>query len=334
VQSTPPEAPKKWAVEKKFTIEPFDAKELKLTGTGIIRQMRIAVKPGRPSLLRSVRLQIFWDGAKQPSVDVPLGYFFGHANYGHHPKTNFNSILMGVTEKDAWSLFPMPFEKGAVFKLENRTKLGETAEQVRLFLDIEKRRPLPENFGRFHATWVERRANSPGTQRFRGGAVHTILDRETRGKYVGLQLHLAWPVESLWWGKGDFQIWTDQKKPQSWPPRYQGSSADTYFNCSGQKFDRKAVSGYLKVRPGDVGLYSFHLNDAFQFREQVRVAVVPYVNPFWFHGWGKNKLKKHPIWGSTAYWYAEKAEDAQSSHGFVTPRWMLDLKRRKEILMY
>ncbi|UCD30337.1 MAG: DUF2961 domain-containing protein, partial [Planctomycetota bacterium] len=118
---------------------------------------------------------------------------------------------------------------------------------------------------------------------------------------VYLQVH--WNSNN-WWGEGDWLIWTDEN---DWPPSYHGTGSEEYFNSGWGNFDRKAISGYIKMRPGDVCVYSFHLNDAFQFRKNIRVAEETWV-------------KEQPVWGSTAYWYALPAQPANSRQDFEPGR--------------
>ncbi len=110
-------------------------------------------------------------------------------------------------------------------------------------------------------------------------------------------LRADWPHEG-WWGEGDWLIWTDES---AWPPSYHGTGSEEYFNSGWCKFDRKAVSGYVSIHPGHPTEYSFHLNDAFQFQRNIKVAVETM-------GWDKADQiirEQHPVWGSTAYWYAK-----------------------------
>jgi len=114
-------------------------------------------------------------------------------------------------------------------------------------------------------------------------------------------LEVDWPYRS-WWGEGDWLIWTDEN---AWPPSYHGTGSEEYFNSGWCLFDRKAVSGYVTPHPGRATEYSFHLNDAFQFRKSVRVAEETSA----FDG----KIEEvHPWWTSTAYWYALPAQAAES----------------------
>jgi hypothetical protein len=315
-EANAPAPPLKWSVDKKLEIAPSKTGEIKLERCGIIREMRISVKPNTPEALRGIRMRIYWDGAEFSSVDVPLGYFFGNADYGD--KNPYSSLLLGVTGPDAYSKFPMPFARGAVFKFTNETNIE--IEKLNVRLDIEKCSKLAPDMGRFHATWTEH--NGSGDDIFSWPAygklrppTHVVLERNSGpGKYVGVLLHVAWPSPK-WWGEGDWLIWTDEL---GWPPSYHGTGSEEYFNSGWCRFDRKAVSGFVAVHPGNVAVYSFHLNDAFQFSNNIRVA-----EEKWTHLRGDDDPfdNKVPcLWGSTAFWYALPAQPAGSRQDLIQPR--------------
>ena len=313
-ESRSPAAPAEWTVVRDLDVDRGQAGEVALEGCGVIRQMRVGVWPPAPELLRGIRLQIRWDGAEEPGVDVPLGYFFGNADYGYANEIHFNSLLLGVTPSEAYCCFPMPFARGAVLRFENRSE--QRAYRIHVSLDVERRETLPDDWGRFHATWTEARAAQPDGPRFgpQNIPAHMVLDRQGPGKYVGVLLHVQWPHRD-WWGEGDWLIWTDE---DAWPPSYHGTGSEEYFNSGWCSFDRKAVSGFIKTHPGEVALYSFHLNDAFQFHRNIRVAE----ETFGMDGAGMigNTIiqRDHPVWGSTAYWYALPLQPAGSSPGQTT----------------
>ena len=304
VQAAPPAPPRQWTRTTTVALEPGRALELRRSGAGVIRELRLGVEPSTPDVLRGLRLTMRWDGARQPSVDVPVGYFFGHANSGHAEAARFNTLLLGVTADEAYARFPMPYAQGAVIGLHNGS--GVPITRLRVALAAERLRALPADWGRFQATYHEARAvlqDAPcfGLKQVPG---HLVLERQARGKYVGVLLRTDWPHEG-WWGEGDWLIWTDET---AWPPSYHGTGSEEYFNSGWCKFDRKAISGYVAVHPGHPTEYSFHLNDAFQFRRQIKVAVETV-------GWDKaDQLihNEHPVWGSTAFWYALPAQPAGS----------------------
>ena len=46
-------------------------------GSGMVRHIWCTFPPGDPKILRNLILRMYWDGQAQPSVEVPLGDFFG-----------------------------------------------------------------------------------------------------------------------------------------------------------------------------------------------------------------------------------------------------------------
>jgi len=298
-ESAGPKAPDRWTVAKQIVLKPgVSAKEI-LSGSGTIRQLRLRATPGGPTALKNVKMQLYWDGDKTPAVDVPIGYFFGNVATGYADR--FHSVLLGVDEDYAYCRFPMPFEKGAVLRLENGSA-GEVT--LKLQMDVGQSDPDSVRPGRFHASLRETEVEKGWAnlkQLPRVGArhwpVHSVLDlKNKRGKYVGVFLHVDWPLK-VWWGEGDWLIWADA---EGWPPAYHGTGTEEYFNSGWGEFDRKAVSGIIRepvMRPGHVGVYSFHLNDGFPFENRLRVAV-----EIWALTGPRSKMP-HSFWRSTAYWY-------------------------------
>ncbi|MBN2022108.1 MAG: DUF2961 domain-containing protein [Pirellulales bacterium] len=321
-ESGPPSFDEKPEVDETFSLAAGQSRDVSLAGLGVIRQLRLAVEPATPEVLTKLRMRISFDGAALPGVDAPVGYFFGHAFTGHNHRAksiaavlgrrpvspaapveysaNFHSLLLGVTETEAYARFPMPFANGAVLRLENPSTVD--VSRIRLRMSVDRPESLPDNWGRFQATWRAEPAATPAVPKFgpKNVPCHTVLERRGRGKYVGVMLMIDWPHEP-WWGEGDWLIWTDE---EGWPPSYHGTGSEEYFNSGWCQFDRKAVSGFVALRPGHVAVYSFHLNDAFQFQRNVRVLE---------EQMGDGLIHStHPLWGSTAYWYALPTRPAES----------------------
>jgi hypothetical protein len=215
-----------------------------------------------------------------------------------------------MTDKEVYCMFPMPFLDGARIELVNTGNM--IAERVELMLDVEKVKSIPKNWGRFHVTWSQAPAATGATPKFGKQNVpcKIFLSRRMRGKYVGSMLQVAWNSND-WWGEGDWLIWSDENE---WPPSYHGTGTEEYFNSGWGMFDRKAVSGFVSLRPGYPTVYSFHLNDAFNFQNNIQVveeqwALVPgetFPNQI--------MATKSPMWSSTAFWYAETAVGAESKY--------------------
>ena len=307
-ESAPPDAPPAWAVAKTVPLEPAQSESVTLSGRGVVRQMRVALKPATAETVRDVRLKMYWDGNREPSVDVPLAYFFGLVDPARSRDSQFNSLLLGVGGEEAYCCFPMPFARGAKIVFENNS--GRRLDGLSVRLEVQPLKKLPADWGRFHATWRMKRAAAPDSPCYGAQSLpaHLVLERAGAGKYVGTLLHVNWP-STLWWGEGDWLFWTDE---DGWPPSYHGTGTEEYFNSGWCNFDRKAVSGYITritTQPGEAAVYSFHLNDAFQFRKRVRVAV----ETVGFEQEMQIINEQHPYWGSTAFWYAAQATAANST---------------------
>jgi len=298
-ESTPPEAPYRWTLQKTIILKPDASAEVALADSGVISQLRLHASPGVPEVFGNVRIQMFWDGEKTPAVDVPIGYFFGNVATGY--KDPYHSLLLGVDKDYAYCRFPMPFGRGSAVRFVN-----DSVDGVTLKLDVQVEKPGSDtsDLGRFHATLAETEvdkgmSNLEQLPRYGGKdtPVHKVLDLDgKRGKYVGVFLHVDWPWVR-WWGEGDWLIWADE---DGWPPAYHGTGTEEYFNSGWGRFDRKAVSGIIReltMRPGHIGVYSFHLNDNFPFEKKMRVAV-----EIWPALVPREKIP-HSYWRSTAYWY-------------------------------
>jgi hypothetical protein len=313
-ESEAPALPSQWMVVKNFPIESHNAGVLNYKGSGVIKEMRISVLPDDAEVLQHTRMQIQWDGHPEKSVDVPMGYFFGNADYQNQKQ--FSSLLLGINDTEVYARFPMPFSEGFIITFDNKSK--ENIENISVKLLIEKKKMIPENWGRFHATWKEIQIDSTVHQNYPrfGKSVKpflVLLDVENcRGKYIGNLLHVAWPYPT-WWGEGDWLIWSDES---GFPPHYHGTGTEEYYNSGWCWFDRKAVSGFITQKPANVYDYSFHMNDNFQFQDNLKVAV-----EVWWH---KDIMRS--IYGSTAFWYAYPVQDANSRKDLISPRLKHDLE--------
>jgi hypothetical protein len=74
-------------------------------------------------ILKNARVQAYWDGETTPSVDVPLGFFFGIGSSG---EGNMKGLLVGVdpTTHTYYNYFPMPYGTSARVALVNSS--GQT----------------------------------------------------------------------------------------------------------------------------------------------------------------------------------------------------------------
>ena len=101
-----------------------------------------------PASLRSIYIEMYWDGADKPAVSVPLGDFFG---IGLGRRTPFQSALFSDPEGKSFNCFvPMPFRRHAKIVFVNESKHNQL-----LFYDVNltKLKKHPQEIAYFHAYW-------------------------------------------------------------------------------------------------------------------------------------------------------------------------------------
>jgi hypothetical protein len=100
-----------------------------ITGAGCVRHIWLTMTsvPEEPGDLRLTVLRMWWDGEAHPSVEVPLGDFFG---IGFGLRRNFVSLPLQMSPQDGRGFncwFPMPFADGARFEVENQGRASSTS---------------------------------------------------------------------------------------------------------------------------------------------------------------------------------------------------------------
>ncbi|MBL8153923.1 MAG: DUF2961 domain-containing protein [Anaerolineae bacterium] len=289
----------------------------KLTGPGCIKHIWATLWSEDKYALRKVLLRMFWDGETTPSVETPVGDFFG---MGHSLTRNFVSLPLQMSPESGRAFncwFPMPFQTSARIELVSE---GSKKMNFYFYVDYEAY-PAGTNlddYGRFHTQW--RRVNpTPGwadpavrwedghdkmfetwrVPNTTGDANYLILDAEGRGHYVGCHLDIDCFSRQAndWYGEGDDMIFIDGAP---WPGLH-GTGTEDYFNTAfGPKQEYSAPYHGLILYQGTEdwpwrgknSMYRYHIEDPIFFEKSIRVTIE--------HGHA-NKLTND--YSSTAYWY-------------------------------
>ncbi|MHA1270922.1 MAG: glycoside hydrolase family 172 protein [Candidatus Helarchaeota archaeon] len=134
-----------------------------------------------PYLLKNVYIRIYFDGNKNPSVDAPLGVFFG-SGFGEYK--HFMSRYIGMTSGGYICQFHMPFKKDArveiVNTLEDRGVLLFFGAVTYMRYESEE---FLKNQGYFHAKYNFEEPTQEGKP-------YTILSvPKGKGHFIGLVLN-------------------------------------------------------------------------------------------------------------------------------------------------
>ena len=93
-----------------------------IKGAGIINHIWITMAPRPDQLNRNdIIIRMYWDNAKYPSVESPIGPFFGQ---GWNEQYNYASYALSAGPLKGTGLvsyFAMPFSDGAKIEIENQT---------------------------------------------------------------------------------------------------------------------------------------------------------------------------------------------------------------------
>ncbi len=182
-----------------------------ITGPGVIQHIWLTL---HPTFWRRLVIRCYWDDEETPSVETPIGDFFGN---GWCERCNITSLAVCVNPAGGFnSYWELPFRKRARITIENVSPDELRGFYYQVTYAVTE---VPEDRAYFHAQW--RRSNPlPYAQ------VHTLLDGvEGMGHYVGT--YLAWGVNnSGWWGEGEIKFYLDDDR--TWPTIC-GTGTEDYF---------------------------------------------------------------------------------------------------------
>ena len=302
-------------------IAPGETKTLaEIPGAGVIRRFYVAPLSSDRMRYRKMVVRMYWDGHKEPCVEVPLGDFFGS---GLGTLRYFHSIAMDVNpgfrswDFDAMvSYLPMPFAAGARITLENDGGLKDLSLWYHVDYELYADGKLPPDTGRFHAQWL-RVAKTPvrpgvaknstlgnmSSRNTTGKDNYVILDAAGRGSYIGLYL-IVDNIAGGWYGEGDDMIFVDGAM---WPPTYPGTGHEEVFNagcCPDKEFwglytGFYLIENYKAPFGGKNQMYRFYVNDPVRFQKSIRVTIE--------HGHDNNFENDYT---STAFWYQDEPHKA------------------------
>jgi hypothetical protein len=263
-------------------------------GPGEVSHVWITIASREMYHLKKIVLRMYWDDEQSPSVEAPVGDFFG---LGLGDYFSYQSIPLSVgSEKALNCFFPMPFQKHARITLTNEGK--SRAEAVYWNIDYRAyRAPMPADTLYFHAQYRQATPNRafPQNQTNLEGTDNYIwMESVGRGHFVGVTMSVIENADG-WWGEGDDMFFIDGERM----PSINGTGTEDYFlgawDFGGKPFSY-ALFGAPVVGPERQGsrwsVYRFHLDSPITFTKSLRATIE--------HGTANNRGDNYY---SVAYWY-------------------------------
>lgn len=284
-----------WKVNPSVTIDPGQTFTIAdINGPGAIQHIWMTPTGNwRFSILR-----FYWDDETEPSVEVPVGDFFG-MGWGQYAP--LNSLAVTVNPGSAFNCYwVMPFRKKCRITMENIN-----SQKMVLYYQVDfTLTNVPKDAGYFHAQF---RRNNPTAN-----GVYTLVDGvRGKGQYVGT--YLAWGLTNNgWWGEGEIKFYMDGDTKF---PTINGTGTEDYF-CGSYDFENQKTHQYETfstaytglpqvIKPDGLynstqrfGLYRWHIMDPVRFEKDVKVTIQDL-------GWRHDGryLRQHSDISSVVYWY-------------------------------
>jgi hypothetical protein len=264
-----------------------------LDGPGSIVHIWCTIAHDAPFYSRLLTLRIYWDDEQHPSVECPVGDFFG---IGHGVDKPFSSLPIRVTSEGRGRncYWPMPFRKKARLTVTNES--DKRCGAFYYYIDWQKHPSIADDSAYFHAMY---RQEYPCVM----GQNYLLADLEGRGHYVGT-IQSVYLVSSGWYGEGDDFFFVDGEKE----PSLRGTGTEDYF-CDGWGF--REQSGLFYGTPlwegyntGDRGTaYRFHIPDPVVFRKSLRVEIEHKGSQVLPDGKFDGFIERDDLMSSVAFWY-------------------------------
>lgn len=237
---------------------------LETEGPGIINRMWITINDRSPLMLRSLRLDIYWDGEAKPAVSVPFGDFFGA---GLGKTTVFENALFANPEGRSFlSFIQMPFKKSAKITITNESDKNLN----NCFYDVDYNLVnWDENWLYFHAYWHRDTATKLAED------FEILPHVEGKGRYLGTNIGVnanpAYPKS--WFGEGEVKLFMDGDKDY---PTLNGTGTEDYIGTGwGQGRFILNYSGCTiqDDSTGEIAFYRYHIPDPVYFKTDCKVAL-------------------------------------------------------------
>lgn len=274
-------------------------------GPGIITHVWFTIASPEQFYLKKIVLRMYWDGETTPSVEAPIGDFFG---LGLGQYFLFQSTPLAVaSDKALNSFFEMPFRKNARITITNQ---GAEAIDA-LYFNVDYKayaHPLPPDTLYFHAQYRQAAPAKGWTNQWKsngepavndkknldGDGNYVWMDAKGSGHFVGVTMSVLQNQDG-WWGEGDDMFFVDGEAK----PSINGTGTEDYFlgawDFGDHAFSYASFGAPVK---GDEfagarsSVYRFHLDSPIPFIKSMKATIE--------HGHANHRSDDL---FSVAYWY-------------------------------
>jgi hypothetical protein len=273
-------------------------------GPGVITHVWFTIASPEPMHLKKLVLRMYWDREALPSVETPIGDFFG---LGLGEYYLYESTPLAVAaDKALNSFFVMPFQEHARITVTN-----EGMEKVDAFyFNVDYRacaKALPAETFYFHAQYRQASPAMGWTKdwtsnedpkvnnkpNLNGDGNYVWVEAKGRGQFAGVTMSILQNQDG-WWGEGDDMFFVDGEEK----PSINGTGSEDYILGAwgfGHSFAHGMYGAPVKGEEtvgGKSSVYRFHLDSPIPFNRSLRATIE--------HGHANHRSDN---FFSVAYWY-------------------------------
>ncbi len=278
---------------------------LDVQGAGVVTHLWFTINSEDRMHLKNLVLRAWWDGERAPSVEVPIGDFFG---LGLGEYYTYQSSLVAVAPMKALNAyFKMPFATAGRLTVANEGTIR--TDNLYFAVDYVTLAALPGDLGRFHAQYRQAAPCKGWTDDWQNEYVPAVNDKKNlngegnyvfmeatgKGHFVGVT-HAVLQNQDQWFGEGDDMIFIDGDAL----PTINGTGTEDYYNGAwdfgGKEFANLHQGAPYIVDPERIGgrycLYRWHTESPITFEKSIRVTME--------HGHANHRSDN---FYSAAFWY-------------------------------
>ncbi|MHC4406609.1 MAG: glycoside hydrolase family 172 protein [Planctomycetota bacterium] len=264
-------------------IEPGQTVQLcDIEGPGTIRHIWLTTARD-PAAQRALVVRAWWEGQEHPSIECPVGDFFGFAHGRIMPYHSAVHSVGSTGGRNVW--LPMPFVKRAKMTFTNE---GAAAVPVYYQIDYTVGDGLPDDVGRLHVLF--RRENPTTTKE----DFELLPERKNKGRFIGSVIGIRNLHPGQWWGEGEVKVFMDGDKEF---PTICGTGSEDYVGLAwGIQQTPFLYNGCSLNENNFVSMYRWHLPDPIAWRRHARITIQQIA-------WKNGLAETEDDWSTATFWY-------------------------------
>jgi hypothetical protein len=237
---------------------------LDIQGQGVINRMWFTINDRSLTMLRSLRIEMYWDNSSKPAVSVPVADFFGLGQ----GIVKFENEFFASPEGRSFNCFiPMPFKKAAKITITNDS--DKKLNNIFFDIDYSLLKSWNDDYMYFHAFWNRDTATTPGKD------FEILPHIMGKGRLIGTHVVVnANPLyRKSWWGEGEVKMYLDNDTEF---PTLVGTGTEDYIGTAwGQGAFYNRYTGCLTANDSldKWSFYRYHVPDPVYFSSGIKVSL-------------------------------------------------------------